>query len=974
MLGDSEKRYWQNLDERGPDAAGPRDEPGPEPDDGRVDRRGFLSIMGLSAAAMTAACSRSPAGKIIPYLQKPEEVTPGLASHYASSCGACSASCGILLKTRDGRPIKVEGNELHPISGGGVCAVGQASILSLYDAGRARGPSAAGREVSWAELDAAIVGALARIKAGGRAIRVVAPSDLGPTADAALAQLLAAHPGARRVRHDASDLGPLADAHLATHGVRAIPAVRMDRAAVIVGVSADFLGTWLAPVALTRQYTRGRDPAARRMSRHVQLEPKLTLTGSNADQRVTMAPSDTVPVLAAIARLLPAGEGEALDPAIAAVRAPEVEPRILAAIAAELGEARGKALLLCGSDDPAAQILANHINERIGAYGTTLDLAAGVARPEGVMSFAELLDELAKKQVGAVLFWGVNPVYDHPRGARLAELLREVELTVSTADRRDETGSVVRYLAPDHHPLESWGDVEPERGVLGVRQPAVAPLFETRSACESFLRWAGAPMAHDDFMRARWEAAVFPVAKDAPASFQAFWDRSVRDGFAVVAAPPPAPLPRLRPGAAAALAGHPATRPAERGLELFLYEKVGLRDGRLGNNGWLHELPDPISKVTWANYACLSPALAAELGAKEGSMVTIRAGDRSITAPALIEPGVHRRVVAIAVGYGRTHAGPIGNAVGVNAFALAGASSVQLVVTPGEKPLAKSQTQASLEGRPIVKEASLQEYLADPAAGNEREPGQKRHLSMWSGHAHGPHQWAMNIDLSACTGCSACLVACQAENNVPIVGEVEVRRRREMHWIRIDRYFSGTPDNPEVVHQPMMCQHCENAPCETVCPVLATVHSSEGLNQQVYNRCVGTRYCANNCPTKVRRFNWFDYPHDDPVERMVLNPDVVVRSRGVMEKCSLCVQRIQEGKATARAEGRRVRDGDIRTACQESCPAQAITFGDADDPGSRVAALARDPRAYRVLEELNIGPSVSYLARIRNTKKEGGHG
>jgi molybdopterin-containing oxidoreductase family iron-sulfur binding subunit len=314
----------------------------------------------------------------------------------------------------------------------------------------------------------------------------------------------------------------------------------------------------------------------------------------------------------------------------------------------------------------------------------------------------------------------------------------------------------------------------------------------------------------------------------------------------------------------------------------------------------------------------------------------------------------------------------VGDGVGVNAFPLAGAGPITVARASGARVLARSQTQASLEGRPIVKEASFGEYLADPGAGNEVEPGAKRRLSMWPGHAPGPHRWGMVVDLSACTGCSACVVACQAENNIPVVGEDEVRRRREMHWMRIDRYFSGGADEPEVVYQPMMCQHCENAPCETVCPVLATMHSSEGLNQQAYNRCVGTRYCANNCPTKVRRFNWFEYPHDDPLARMVLNPDVVVRSRGVMEKCSLCVQRIQEGKARARAEGRPVRDGDIRTACAQSCPAGAITFGDLADPASKAATLARDPRAYRLLDELNIEPGVVYLTRIKN--REGHHG
>ena len=987
----SSKHYWQDSDAERDRALARADEfaeelpVGAAAEDGqRFTRRSFFSIMGLSAAAMTAACSRSPTGKVLPYLQKPEEVTPGLATFYASTCGACSAGCGILLKTRDGRPIKVEGNDAHPWSRGGVCAVGQASVLSLYDAARARGPSAEGKDVPWAKLDAEVTAALHRIDQAGRAIRVVAPSDLGPTAEAALAKLVAAYPRARRVRHDAADHQAIADAHLATHGVRAIPAYRLDRAKLVVGVGADFLGTWLSPVAFTRQYASARAPASGTMSRHVQLEPKISLTGSCADERITTAPSDVVPVLAALARRLAAAVGGATLPAeLGKIRAPEVDEKALAALAGEIAAARGAALVLCGSDDVLAQMLTNAVNEIAGAYGATVDLALGTVRPEA-MRFDELLAELGKGEVGAVLFVGANPAYTHPRGGDLGALLAKVELTVATNDRRDETGALVRYLAPDHDALESWGDAQPVGGLVGVRQPAVSPLFDTRSACESMLAWAGAPAAHDELMRARWKAEVFPAAAAAPASFEAFWDRSVEAGFAAVT---PAPLPAepsFRPEAlAAAIAGHPAAGARDDGLELVLYEKVGLRDGRLGNNAWLHELPDPISKVTWANYACISSALAAQLGVVEGSMVSIEVRGRSITVPALIEPGVHRRVVAVAVGYGRTHAGKIGDGVGANAFALGADAAGRAIRSPagaavqraaGAKELAKSQTHSSQEGRDIVKEATLDEYLRDPAAGNEREPEAKRHLSMWPEQPYPGHKWGMTVDLSACTGCSACVVACQAENNISVVGEVEVLRRREMHWMRIDRYFSGPEDAPEVVHQPMMCQHCDNAPCETVCPVLATVHSSEGLNQQVYNRCVGTRYCANNCPTKVRRFNWFDYPHDDPLERMVLNPDVVVRSRGVMEKCSLCVQRIQEGKAAAKAEGRAVRDGEIRTACEQSCPAQAITFGDQNDPASRVAKLAADARRYRVLEELHIEPAVSYLTRIRSRKGEGSHG
>ncbi|MFO0758307.1 MAG: 4Fe-4S dicluster domain-containing protein [Byssovorax sp.] len=998
MLVARAQRFWQDLtghpapmertdefpDELpvGPDA---RSDKGAE-----VGRRGFFALMGLSTAALSAACSRSPVGKIVPYLQKPDEVTPGVSAYYASTCGACSASCGILLKTRDGRPIKVEGNDLHPLTGGATCAVGQAAVLSLYDAARAKGPSSGSGDVTWAGLDQEVMAALERIKAARKGVRVIAPPEIGPTASAALDRFLAGFPDAKRVSHEPPDIAALADAHHATHGVRAVPAYHLDKATFILGVGADFLGTWLSPVAFTRAYRRGRDLASGTMSRHVQLEGKVSLTGSVADERLTTAPSDTVPVLAAIARALLGGEAAPelapLRAALAKIRAPELRGEAVSRLAQELVEAKGHGVVLCGSDDPAAQMLSNLINERIGAYRDIIDLRGGTVRPEGALRLDDLIGELTRGAVGALFFWNVNPVYDDPRGGALAGLLSKVDLTVSTAGRRDETASLVQYLAPDHDALESWGDVEQARDLVGLRQPAVAPLFDTRSACESFLRWAGAPEAHDDLLRARWQKEVHSLAiTDAP-SFQAFWDRSLQDGFARINAPALPVEPRFSADALAqALSSHPATRPPGEGLELLLYEKVGLRDGRLGNNGWLHELPDPISKVTWSNYACLSPALARQLGARDGSLVTVESAGRSITLPAVIEPGVHPRVVAVALGYGRTHAGTIGNNVGAHAAPLGlddgratrAPRGARVKLAGGSQELARSQTHASQEGRPLVKEASLAEHRADKAAGNEPEGDGKHHLSMWSGHAYPGHKWGMSVDLSACTGCSACVVACQAENNIPVVGEVEVRRRREMHWIRIDRYFAGSEENPSVVHQPMMCQHCDNAPCETVCPVLATVHSEEGLNQQVYNRCVGTRYCANNCPPKVRRFNWFDYPHDDPLERMVLNPDVAVRSRGVMEKCSMCVQRIQEGKARARAAGRPLADGEIKTACEQVCPAGAIVFGDLNDPASRVAAEGKDPRSYHLLDEIGTRPSVSYLTRIRNAEKtenEGHHG
>ncbi len=929
-------------------------------------RRNFFKMMGLSASAAAMACQRAPVNKIIPFLVQPEEITPGVPVSYASTCGACPASCGLLVKTRDGRPIKIEGNELHPVSGGGVCAVGQASVLTLYDASRARGPLSSGKPTKWSDLDRTVRNGLRGIGEANRAIRLVTPPYVGPSGEAAIKQFLTTYPSARRVSHDPLGATAIAKAHVLTHGASVIPSYRLDRARVVVGFAADFLGSWNNPVRLTRQYTAGRDPdRARVMSRHFQIEPHLTLTGANADVRTPLLPSDLVPTLAALAKRLGIETGITHEP--------ELAPALLDRLAAELREARGASLVLCGSDDVVAQALTNAINQALDNYGMTVALPAGVVVPES-QTIEDLILDLRKGAVAAVIVLGTNPVYSHAEGSELGERLSGIELTVATNDRPDETGSRTQHLAPDHNYLESWGDAEPERGLLGLFQPTVAPLYDTRPAFESLLIWAGAGRSYYDVVRRRWQSDVFPAAVDAPPTFDEFWERSVHDGFAKVT---PAPIESSfrKDGLLSALATWSPVGSANS-FEIVLYPPVALRDGSLGNNAWLQELPDPVTKVSWGNVVSIAPSTARTIGVGDGDLVDLRQGDRRLTLPALLQPGMHPRALAVALGRGRTHAGPVGNGVGANAFLLANdlgrarltRVGVTLEPTGQRVTLPRTQTHESMEGRGLVQEMNFDQLLrggglAVSHTAKEAPP------SMWPRHEYPGRRWAMAIDLSKCTGCEACLVACQAENNVTVVGVEEVRRGREMYWIQIDRYYDGPPEAPRVLHQPMLCQHCENAPCETVCPVLAVVHSSEGLTQQVYNRCVGTRYCSNNCPFKIRRFNWFAYPRD-ATERMVLNPDVTVRSRGVTEKCSFCSQRIEEAKTRARRENRPLEDGDVRPACAQSCPAGAIVFGDINDPKSRVSERVGSSRAYRLLTELNIGPSVRYLARVRNPGKE----
>jgi len=993
-----ERFYWRSIDERDGGAA---DEAQPSGGAEEVSRRGFLKAAGFTAAGTAlAACSRAPVEKAIPYLLKPEEVTPGRSLLYASTCAGCSAACGVLVKCRDGRPIKVEGNELHPLSQGGVCAVGQASLLSLYDGRRLRQPRREGSPASWEEVDLEVMAELAAIRSRGGAVRFLTSTPASPAAAAAIARFLAPFTDARHVVYDALSCSAILDAHELTHGARALPRYRFERAEVVASFDADFLGTWISPVEYTAGWRAGRDLDAQppRSSYHVQVESRLSLTGSKADRRLVVAPHELGPALAHLAGAVARHAG------VAPGDVPPLGGHLAAAIdelAERLWAARGGALVVCGSQDVDAQVACNVVNHLLGSYGSTLDLERPSRQKQGSdRALARLLDEVAGGQV-ALLVAGANPVYELPDGAVLGDLVRRLPFSASFATHLDETAECVRFVCPDDHPLETWRDAEPVAGIVSVGQPAIARLGGTRALVETLAAWSGAPATAYEIVRERWRREVFPRQRR-ESDFDAFWDRAVHDGVVEVEAERTA---AAAPDSGVLRAAAPA--PGTDGLALVLYPKVGMLAGEHGENAWLHELPDPVSKVTWDNYACLAPAAAQRLGVGEGDLVRVQVDGRAIELPAYVQPGQHEAVVAVALGYGRAGSarfaavgprwlegrpsvGPAG-VVGVNAaplLALSGGTlryeraAVSVTAIGGRRPLACTQAHHAITvpehlapaggaRRPVIEETTLTALAADPHAGAPHHHAPDGEL--WPpDHPYTGRRWAMVVDLAACTGCSACVVACQVENNVPVVGADEVRRRRIMHWLRLDRYYAGEGDEVDVAHQPMLCQQCENAPCETVCPVLATVHSEEGLNQQVYNRCVGTRYCANNCPYKVRRFNWFNYPREDRLANLVLNPDVTVRSRGVMEKCTFCVQRIQEAKSEARRAGSPVADGAVRTACQQTCPARAITFGDLNDPNSRVAVAWASPRRYRVLEEINVKPSVGYLRLVRNRPGGGG--
>jgi len=968
-------------------------------DDVSPSRRSFLQWagFGLSAASL-ASCSRRAETLALPWTQAPEDVVAGRAWWIATTCAACPAACGVLARCRDGRPVKLEGNELNPTGAGGLCAVGQASLLELYDSHRLAGPRTSGKASSWRDLDLEVRRELDQIRARGR-VRLLTGTLHSPSTLATIGRFLAAFADAKHVMYDALSVSAVLDAHERTHGVRLIPDIRFDRARAIASFDADFLGTWIAPVSYTTRYASRRGPGEDR-SHHVQIESRLSLTGSRADRRVLLSPRETRRAIERLCAELAGRAGESV-PEVAGLEAALTQT--IVELADRLWMARGQSLVVSGSNDVDCQALVNEANERLGNYGHTLDLQrASLQRRGDDRAVAELAGELERGEVDLLVVAGCNPAYDWP--VSTASALQKAKVLVACSAMVDETAALARWVAPEPHYLETWDDSEPVLGRFGLSQPTVPPLRDSRSLRRSLSAWMGEAKGDRELVAEHWKSAIWPRFPEA-GDFEGFFRKSLHDGAVEL------PLEALAPSQARfAGRGELSRSPDAHGpLTLVLYPKVSLLDGAHAHNPWLQELPDPITKVTWGNYACVSPALARQRGFEDGDLVrlSVEGQAQGIELPVCVQRGQHDGVVAVALGYGRAGTdrfatvGPEwigaeptvrpGEHVGVNAAPLLAlveghvrgdVRSVSLARVAGRRELARTQDYDSLELPAALaphgyeKREHVRTVPAVAPSEVERPSGGPENSGLWADdHETQGHRWGMVIDLARCTGCSACVVGCTAENNVPVVGRDEVLRHREMHWLRIDRYMSGDGESVRVEHQPMLCQHCANAPCESVCPVLATVHSSEGLNQQVYNRCVGTRYCANTCPYKVRRFNWFDYPRGDRLQNHSLNPDVTVRSRGVMEKCSFCVQRIQDAKLEARRSGRPLADRAVRTACEQSCPAQAIRFGDLADPTTLAAQGAADARAYALLAELNVRPSIRYLAAIDERAGKGGsHG
>jgi len=1012
----------------------------------QTNRRDFLKVLGFSVTAASLAACEAPVRKAIPYLNKPEEITPGVANYYASTYWDGQDFGGIVVKTREGRPIKVDGNELCPVSMGGSSARMQASVLSLYDSARLRNPMKGGKDADWNSIDTEVKGKLAAIAAAGGSIRILTSTIISPSMKAAIAEFSIKYPGTQVISYDAVSQKAVADAHLASHGKAMLPTYNFENADVVVGIGCDFLANWISPVEHARQYAAKRkvSKANMNMSRHIQIESLLTVTGSNADKRIALKPSQLASAAVMLYNKL---TGNAL-----AAKATDKDSEIAKA-ASELSKAgAGKALVVCGINDPNVQMVVNAINMHLGSYGSTINKdVEDFTRQGNDAAVQALIADMNGKKVGALIIAGVNPAYSLPNGEAFKAALSSVDLTVSLSDVADETASACKIIAPSHHYLESWNDVNPRTGYYALGQPVINPLGKTRHALESILVWSDNTTSAHDYIAKYWETTIYPSNSYAVAGgFTAFWNKTLHDGMlpkiTQVAAPAAVATTENSAGKVivpvttesvpvssgmdlnAAASAISSKASSSNGTEVVVYEKTGMGWGAQANNPWLQELPDPITKATWDNYILMNPDEMKEKGLNVlmgqeqlSDLVELKAGSVTLSLPALAQPGLPKGVVAVAVGYGRTAAGKTANGIGANAFSLVGtsngyfqysASGASISESKGKYNIAATQTHHTMMGRQIVKETTLEEYRKDQKAGNEQillatnsavvgknGKATPQELDLWDNFEYKNHFWNMAIDLNSCIGCGSCVVSCTAENNVPVVGKDEVRRSREMHWMRIDRYYTSdmneeraekegvgaidkflamevpsTGDSLEVVFQPVMCQHCNQAPCETVCPVLATTHSLEGLNQMTYNRCIGTRYCANNCPYKVRRFNWFRYNENeqfdfnmfDDMGKMVLNPDVTVRSRGVMEKCSMCVQRIQAGKLSAKKKGERPVDGSIKTACQQACPTNAITFGDFNDENSAVRKAWNDERKYQLLEEVGTQPSVYYLTKVRN--------
>lgn len=969
-----------------------------------LTRRDFFKYFTAASAAIGAtACTRRPKDYLVPYVNKPESFVYGVPVWYATSS---PEGLGLLVKTREGRPIKLEGNPDHSLNRGGLDALTQAEVLNLYNPDRLRGALdvKSGRSLSWDEADERIKAAIQAARPGG--VKLLVDAKSSPSLDAAI-DLFRSRAGCTTVRFQDLSYEAISRAHEIL-GRKGIPFPRFDKADVVLSVDADFLGRWLMPAAFTKDFSSRRkihDDETNQNQLFV-LESQYSVTGVAADYRYAIKPSLQLKALMAVGSRL--SQKFSMDAGLASllrsfnfeslvqelgIPAAEVDR-----IASALAGAAGRALIVAGHTGPQAvelQLLTGLLNHALMAYGNTLDFSQEIKiGGDSQMEFEALLSAANAGEIDVLIIQGVNPAFSRPT-LDVQAALAKIPLVVCLSGELNETAKLSHIALSESHFLEAWGDSQPVAGHYSIQQPVIEPIFDSRSLIECILRWAtGYEVAAREFVQNIWKEKIAPAS--ARVDFESWWQGQLRAGIFKSAGNSSSFSPKL--SAATPLVDSAMKAPSQAGVELVSFESVCMGDGRSANNAWLQELPEPISKVTWGSYLSISPALAKELKLEQNDEVEVIQGTTKARLSVFIQPGLRSDVVVTPLGYGRQSAGTLGTGVGINALLFSKVTAqrglqisgavVELKKLGTRKELATTQQHFDLHGRDhdILQQTTLKKFLADATAAKDPLLEKAKKFSIYSAtdHVYPGHRWGMAIDLNKCTGCQACVVACYSENNIGIVGRDQVTMGRHLAWLRLDLYYQGEEENPAATFEPMLCQQCERAPCETVCPVLATVHSSDGLNDMVYNRCVGTRYCANNCPYKVRRFNYFfyskalagrqDVSEESPLSLM-LNPDVTVRSRGVMEKCTFCVQRIRKGVDEVKAEmgssyRNRIPDQHIQTACEQSCPADAITFGDLNDPNSRVSVLAEKAQAFKVLEVLNTNPSVSYLPRIRNRGEE----
>jgi molybdopterin-containing oxidoreductase family iron-sulfur binding subunit len=978
-------------------------------------RRDFLKYVGFSTAAASLAACEGPVVKSIPYVVQPEEIIPGVADYYATTMADGFDFANILIKTREGRPIKVENNNLEGAKTGANARV-HASVLSLYDSLRLKQPKIDGKDATWADVNTKVKASLEDAKAKGGNVVVLTNTMASPSTDALIASLVAKYPTTKHVVYDAVSESNALYAFQAVYGVRALANYDFSKANTIVSVGADFLGDWQGG-GFDAGYAQGRIPKNGMMSKHIQIEANMSLAGANADVRIPLNVSAQKQALVKIYNIVTGG-------AVSTSKIDKYEEAVVKA-ANQLKAAGSKGVFVTGLDDVNAQLLALAINNEL--QSTAFNTSDAILTRKGdAKAVAQLVADMKAGKVHTLIMNGVNPAYTLADSKEFVAALKSVKLSVAFSMKEDETSTLTSIAAAAPHYLESWGDVAITRGNYSIMQPTIRPLFNTKQFQEALLAWTDNTAAYYDFLKSF--SATYLAGKS--------WNQAVHDGFVASVASPLSGASADYASAASALAQAKSSN-----FDLVLYSKVGMGDGQQANNPWLQEFPDPITRVSWDNYVTMSKADAEAKGFKNcnvangglnGSYATIKVGNATLeNVPVIIQPGQAKGTLGLAFGYGKKLGLKEEMQVGVNAYALyANLNSNQsatITVAEGEHEFACVQLQKTLMGRgDIIKETTLEVFNTKdakvwnpiPMVSLDHKPTAATEVDLWDSFDRSVgHHFNLSIDLNACTGCGACVIACHAENNVPVVGKDEIRRSRDMHWLRIDRYYSheetfsgdvemkeglsglgltnyvfgdgqsnesvpglrrleSPSDNPQVAFQPVMCQHCNHAPCETVCPVAATSHGREGQNHMAYNRCVGTRYCANNCPYKVRRFNWFlynknsefDYHMNDDLGRMVINPDVNVRSRGVMEKCSMCIQMTQAVKLKAKREGRAAGKDEFQTACSAACSSGAMKFGDINDSESDVAKLVESDRMYHLLEHVGTKPNVMYHVKVRNDK------